>query len=110
MVLAAPAILDTLGSFLNFTGLMLMSSGAYHMMRMLCMVFVVLLSINVLRRQYTVAQFVGIGLVIFGLLFVSIMDLHKNFIIGSKSDKHDMYVGMLALLGGQFFGATHAVL
>ena len=50
MVFAAPAFLNTLGSFLNFSGLMLMSSSAYHIMRMLCMIFVVLLSVTVLRR------------------------------------------------------------
>ena len=52
LVFAAPALLDTLGSFLNFTGMMLISSGTFHIMRMLCMVFVVLLSVHVLRKKY----------------------------------------------------------
>ena len=70
LVFAAPALLDTLGSFLNFSGLMLISSATYHVMRLLCLVFVVLLSVTVLRRRYTMAQYLGLALIIAGGLVV----------------------------------------
>ena len=74
MVFAAPAFLDTLGSFLNFSGLMLMSQSTYYIMRMFCMIFVVLLSMTVLRRKYTMLQYIGIGIVITGLVFITVVD------------------------------------
>ena len=52
-MLAAPALLDTMGSFLNFTGLALISASTFQIMKMLCMVFVVLLSVTVLRKRYS---------------------------------------------------------
>lgn len=52
LVFTAPAFLDTIGSFLNFTGLALISASSYQIMKMLCMPFVVLLSITVMRKSY----------------------------------------------------------
>ena len=109
MIFAAPAFLDTLGSFLNFSGLMLMSSSTFYIMRMLCMVFVVLLSVTVLRRQYSMLQYLGIGAIISGLVFFTVMDaLNSSQTMLSQlsssqhhtRDKHALILGMLALLGG----------
>ena len=47
-----PASLDVLGSFLNFTGLALISASVYQMLKMLSMIFVVLLSVTLLSKRY----------------------------------------------------------
>ena len=44
-------------------------------MKMLCMVFVVLLSVTVLRKRYQVVQYLAVGLIILGLLLVTLMDV-----------------------------------
>ena len=45
-------------------------------MKMLCMVFVVLLSVTVLRKRYSLVQYLSVGLVVAGLLYVTIVDLY----------------------------------
>ena len=75
LVFMAPALLDTLGSFCNFTGLMLISASTYQIMRMLCMVFVVILSVTVLQKKYSVLQYMSVVMVIAGLLAVTMVDL-----------------------------------
>ena len=50
---AIPALLDTIGSFAGFTGLMLITPSTYQILKMLCMVFVVMLSVLVLRKSYS---------------------------------------------------------
>ena len=46
-------------------------------MKMLCMVFVVLLSITVLRKSYSFFQYVAVGVIICGLTIVTLMDLES---------------------------------
>ena len=50
---AIPASLDVMGSFLNFTGLALISASSYQILKMLQLIFVVILSIAFFRRRYT---------------------------------------------------------
>ena len=50
---AAPAFLDACGSFLNFTGLALISASSFYMLTMLSMVFTVFLSVVFLRKNYS---------------------------------------------------------
>ena len=77
------------------------------------MVFVVLLSVTVLRKRYSVLQYLAVGLIVCGLLGVTFVDIYAS---GSgdvgrdSSDRHSVIIGMLALLGGQFFHASHAIL
>ena len=49
----APSILDVCGSFLNFTGLALISASTYQILKMLSLVFVALLSVTLLGRRYS---------------------------------------------------------
>ena len=44
-------------------------------MKMLCMPFVVLLSITVMRKSYLAIQYIAVLIVIVGLLFVSLQDI-----------------------------------
>ena len=48
-----PAIMDTLGSFLNWTGVYLISASSYAMLRMFQMVAVVFISVTLLDRFYS---------------------------------------------------------
>ena len=50
---AIPATLDSIASFLNFMGLIHINASSYQMLKMLCMVFIVLLSVTVLRKRYS---------------------------------------------------------
>jgi len=115
LIFTAPALLDTLGSFCNFTGLVLISASTFQIMKMLCMVFVVLLSVTVMQKRYTILQYLSLGLVVCGLLFVSLMDIWGAKQGADQSgrhhnDQHSIIVGMLALIAGQFFHASHAIL
>ena len=65
-----------MGSFLNFTGLALISASTYQIMKMLSMVFVVLLSVTVLKKKYSFIQYLAVALVMFGLLFISVVDIY----------------------------------
>lgn len=78
IIFSAPALLDTLGSFLNFTGLVLISASTYQIMKMLTMVFVVLLSITVLRKRYSIIQYMAVTLVVAGLLLVTLFDIENT--------------------------------
>ena len=49
----SPAILDVCGSFLNFTGLALVSASTYQILKMLSLVFVAVLSMTFLGRRYS---------------------------------------------------------
>ena len=44
-------------------------------MKMLCMPFVVLLSITVMRKRYLIVQYIAVLIVIGGLLTVSLVDI-----------------------------------
>jgi len=107
LVFSAPAFLDTIGSFLNFTGLALISASSYQIMKMLCMPFVFLLSITVMRKSYLAIQYIAILVVICGLLFVSLQDIWNADTASSDkaavkhhSEQKSVIIGMLAILGG----------
>ena len=53
-------------------------------MKMLSMVFVVLLSVTVLKKKYSLIQYLAVALVMFGLLFISFIDVYG--VDGSTSD------------------------
>lgn len=53
-VFSCPALLDTIASFLQSTGLALISASTYQILKTLCMVFTVFLSLVVFRRKYTI--------------------------------------------------------
>lgn len=44
-------------------------------MKMLCMPFVVMLSITVMRKRYLIVQYIAVLIVIGGLLTVSLVDI-----------------------------------
>ena len=76
LVFAGPALLDTIASFLQFTGLALISASTYQILKMLCMVFTVFLSIVIFRRRYTLGQYLAILAVVCGLTVVTLSDIY----------------------------------
>ena len=78
LIIAAPALLGTIGSFLSFTGLALISASTYQVLKMLCMLFTVLLSVTVLNRRYTFLQYLAIFSVMAGLLIVTYISTSQS--------------------------------
>ena len=74
----APAILDVCGSFLNFTGLALISASTYQIMKMLSLVFVAILSMTFLGHRYSFVQWMSVAVVITGLTVVSFASLDEK--------------------------------
>ena len=78
VVFIGPAILDTLGSFLNWTGVYLISASSYVMLRMFQMVAVVFISVTLLDKRYTDFQYLALCVVIAGFLIVGGMDIYNS--------------------------------
>ena len=70
-----PALLDTCGSYLTFVSLALISASSYQILKMLCMVFVVILSRTVLKKSYSLAQYLAILVIMCGITVVTLTDL-----------------------------------
>ena len=105
-IFAAPALLDCIGSFLNFTGLAFISASSYQMLKMLSMVFVFLLSITVLRRNYKWIQYGALLTVILGLTVVTLTDiLAVKTSAEGAADTSLLIFGMGCMVFGQFFHA-----
>ena len=56
---------------------MLISASSYQILKMLCMVFVVLLSVIILRRVYNLVQYLALLVVIGGLTVVTLSDVYS---------------------------------
>ena len=80
-----PASLDVIGSFLNFTGLLVISASSYQILKMLSLVFVVLFSILVFRRNHDLQQWFAILSVIVGLAIVAVVSILFNKSDGTTS-------------------------
>ena len=76
IIFAGPALLDTIASFLSFTGLALISASTYQILKMLSMVFVVFLSIIALGKRYNLAQYLALLAITFGLTVVTLTDIY----------------------------------
>ena len=75
-VFALPALIDTYGVYLNLTGLALISASSFQMLKMLSTVFVVILSVTVLKKSYNKMQYFAITLVLGGLTIVALTDVY----------------------------------
>lgn len=75
LLFIAPAFIDLCASFLSFTALAFIAASSYQILKMLCMVFVVLLSVTVLRRSYSMTQYCALVLIIGGLTTVTLTDI-----------------------------------
>ena len=103
-------MLDTVGSFLGFTGLMLISPSTYQILKMLCMVFTVVLSVAVLRKSYSFVQYMAVMTVIGGLTVVTLADIYKSKQAGDESNQTSVFIlGFLCMVFGQLFHACQSI-
>ena len=113
MIFLIPALLDTLGSFCCFLGLALLAASTFQILKMLCMVFVVLLSVLILRRKFTWVQYLAVAVVIGGLALVSLDSIlgadDKKKAVSGASERHLIIVGVIAMITGQLFHAAQAI-
>lgn len=107
LVYTVPALLDLIASFLNFTGLILLSASSYSMLRMLCLVFTVLLSATVRRQTYEGYQYTAVALVLLGLTIVGLADVYLVESSSSSTDdlkvaqsKHALLIGYVCMITG----------
>jgi len=115
LLFLSPAFLDVCGSFLNFTGLALISASTYQILKMLSLVFVTFLSVTLLGRRYSFVQYLAIAVVITGLTIVSLQSINKNTNEDEEDNSADMerkgvIVGVCAMVWGQFFHGSQGVL
>ena len=89
LLFLGPAILDTCGSFLNFTALAYISASTYQILKMLTMPIIVILSITFLRRKFSKTQYMAVATVIFGLLVTTFSDIYGQEEVESNSDHAD---------------------
>lgn len=66
-----PSALDVCASFLNFSALTMISASSYQILKMLTLIFVVFLSVMVLKRSYKCSQYLAVLVVMGGLTIVS---------------------------------------
>ena len=107
-----PALLDTIGSFAGFTGLMLISPSTYQILKMLCMVFVVMLSVIVFRKNYSYIQYAAVLTVILGLTVVTLADIYKSGNSKSEVDAKNtsiVILGVVCMIVGQLFHACQMI-
>jgi len=114
LLFLSPSFLDVCGSFLNFTGLALISASTYQILKMLSLVFVTFLSVTLLGRRYGFVQYLAIAVVITGLTIVSLQSINKTNDgeddDSSESERKGIIVGVCAMIWGQFFHGSQGVL
>ena len=112
LMFVAPAFIDLCASFLSFTALAFIVASSYQILKMLCMVFVVVLSVLVLRRQYTVVQYLAVATVIGGLTVVTLTDIYFKPASASEdtADSSLVLLGIVCMVFAQFFHAGQCVL
>jgi drug/metabolite transporter (DMT)-like permease len=104
---------------LNFTGLTLISASTYQILKMLCLVFIAILSIIIFKRRYLISQWLAMLAVIFGLSIVSFQSISSvgdeslsgSLSLAEKNAKHhQVIVGVTLMICGQFLHASQAVI
>lgn len=93
---------------------MLISPSTYQILKMLCMVFVVALSVLIFSRSYSLTQYFAIATVIGGLTIVTLADIYKsgpNGVDDEDSSKQTAMIilGVICMVFGQFFHALQMI-
>ncbi|VDP13923.1 unnamed protein product [Soboliphyme baturini] len=108
LIFFIPSILDLIASGLNFTGLTMTNASSYQMLRGAVIFFTGFLSVAFLHRKVIAYKWVGIFIVIAGLVVVGVSD----FIAGSKessSDANAIISGDLLVIIAQLVQAAQMV-
>ncbi|XP_073985672.1 transport and golgi organization 9 [Rhodnius prolixus] len=108
-ILLPPALCDMIGTSLMYIGLNLTNPSSFQMLRGSVIVFVALLSMIFLRRKITWQQWLGILLVLAGLVVVGVSDYLLNKDSAESSNTNNMIMGDLIIVGAQIITAAQMV-
>ena len=75
---AVPACLDAIDSCLNHMGLMLITASTFQILENLAVVYVVVLSVILLRKRYICVQLAAVISVLGGLLLVTMAEIQEE--------------------------------
>ena len=93
-----PATLDILGSTISLIGLFYLSSSIFQMFRGALIIFVCIATIIIIKAKYYRHHFLGIFLVILGLIIVGL-----NEILKEDSNSQNPILGIFLVLLSQIF-------
>lgn len=96
-----PAILNMISSSLMFFGLILTSHSSFQMISCSVIIFVVLLSMCIFKRNFKVYEWIGLALIIFGLLVIGLSQ--------TKNHVKDELSGDIMIAVGQFLAACQYI-
>lgn len=106
LIFYVPAVCDMLATSLQYMGLTLTFASSYQMLRGSVIVFTGLFSVAFLGRKFRYFHWIGMALIIIGLLLTGIAD----FLVADDSyDINGVITGDLLILMGQIIHATQMV-
>lgn len=107
-----PALLDTIDSCSNFIGLMMITASSFMILENLQAVHVLVLSLIILGKRYSLYQFSAILCVLGGLLLVTFQEIQDSE-AGADAEKEksrdQVLLGMATVIVGQLFHACHCI-
>ncbi|KAK9506045.1 hypothetical protein O3M35_008053 [Rhynocoris fuscipes] len=98
-----------IGTSLMYIGLNLTNPSSFQMLRGSVIVFVALLSMMFLRRKINWRQWIGILLVLAGLVVVGVSDYLITNSEGNSSPNKYLYIGDVIIVGAQIITAAQMV-
>ncbi|KAI6184243.1 UAA transporter family protein [Aphelenchoides bicaudatus] len=101
-----PACCDVLGTSLMYIGLNLTTASSYQMLRGAVIIFTGLLSVAFLRMRLLGYKWLGMVLVMFGLVIVGLCDIFES---GAGSDINAVITGDLLIIMAQIIVAIQMV-
>jgi drug/metabolite transporter (DMT)-like permease len=94
-----PACCDVMGTSLMYIGLNLTTASSYQMLRGAVIIFTGLLSVAFLRMRLQGFKWLGMGLVMFGLVIVGLCDIYES---GAGSDINAVITGLNSFFSPYF--------
>ena len=101
LILWPPAVLNILSSSLILFGIILTSSSSFQMISCISIIFVVILSMCIFKRNLKIYEWIGLILIIIGLLVIRFYQ--------SKEHVKDELLGDIMIAVGQFLAACQYV-
>lgn len=106
------AVFDACGTFGTLTGLCILAASSYQMLKVLCLIFIMLLSRSMLGRQYSGAQYVAVVVITCGLALVAMVEFDRDADANQDVEQKDwksvtLGVGLTVL--GQLFYALQGL-
>ncbi|KAL5009135.1 hypothetical protein ScPMuIL_014716 [Solemya velum] len=106
-IIAVPTICDLIGTSLAGIGLVYVDASVWQMLRGSIIVFAGILSKIFLKRKLRPIHWIGITVVVFGLIMVGCSSVFKS---NHKSSSSETLLGILLILGSQAVSATQMVI